>query len=227
MVKRIISWLKVRLDRFNSLGKEVQCEASSQIVGSTLRGRVSIAEGCRIYYCLLAGPITIGRFTSVFGPNTDLRAMINPIKVGNFCSIARNVSMQEYNHNPSRLSTYFIGKNVFAENWEHEQVSKAGIEIGHDVWIGTQCVILGGAKIGNGAIIAANSVVTGEIPAYAIAVGSPAKVIKYRFSPGVIRRLEELQWWHWPLEKIKANKHLFEKDFDISQLAASNSLKYE
>jgi virginiamycin A acetyltransferase len=227
MIKRIVLWLKVKLAAVNSIGREVSYEASSKIVGSTLRGKVQIAGGCRIYDCYMAGPVTIGRYTSVFGPNTDIRAKINPIRIGNFCSIARNVSMQEYNHNSRKLSTYFIGKNVFAENWSNEQISKAAIDIGHDVWIGSHCVLLSGARIGNGAIIAANSVVTGDIPAYAIAAGSPAKVIKYRFSPGVIRRLSALEWWHWPLDEIKANKHLFEKEFDLSLLGAANYLKHE
>ena len=90
--------------------------------------------------------------------------------------------------------------------------------MGHDVWIGTHCVLLSGAKIGNGAIIAANSVVTGEIPAYAIAAGSPAKVIKYRFSEEMISSLNALSWWHWPMEKIQGNKQLFENDFNADTL---------
>ena len=71
-------------------------------------------------------------------------------------------------------------------------------------------VILSGVKIGDGAVIAANSVVTSDIPAYAIVGGSPAKVIKNRFDQNVIDRLKELKWWDWSEEKLKEHKHLFE-----------------
>lgn len=218
MIRRMILRLKKILENMNIIGKEVVYDDSCTLIGSTLTGKVTLGAGCRVYKSYLSGSITIGRYTSLSGPNTDLWAKINPISIGNFCSIARNVTMQEYNHNPKKISTYFIGKNVFSEVWKDEQISKAGIEVGHDVWIGTHCVLLSGAKIGNGAIIAANSVVTGEIPAYAIAAGSPAKVIKYRFSEEMISSLSALGWWHWPMEKIQANKQLFEKDFDVNTL---------
>ena len=218
MIRRLILRLKKILESTNIIGKEVVYDDSCTLIGSTLTGKVTLGAGCRVYKSYLSGPITIGRYTSLSGPNTDLWAKINPISIGNFCSIARNVTMQEYNHNPKKISTYFMGKNVFSEVWKDEQISKAGIEVGHDVWIGTHCVLLSGAKIGNGAIIAANSVVTGEIPAYAIAAGSPAKVIKYRFSEEMISSLNALGWWHWPMEKIQGNKQLFENDFNADTL---------
>lgn len=218
MIKRLLLRLKKILENMNIIGREVVYDESCKLIGSTLIGNVTVGAGCRIYKSYLAGPITIGRYTSLSGPNTDLRAKIHPISIGNFCSIARNVIMQEYNHNPKKISTYFMGKNIFSETWKDEQISKAGIEVGHDVWIGTYCVLLSGAKIGNGAIIAANSVIAGEIPAYAIAAGSPAKVIKYRFSAEMISSLNALGWWHWPMEKIQANKQLFEKDLDVDTL---------
>lgn len=165
----------------------------------TIMGDFTCGENCKFNGDITIKAISsiqIGRFTSISGPNTDLICAINPIKIGSFCSIARNVSIQEYNHNMDNFTTYYVGKNLDVELASSEKISKGAIEIGNDVWIGTQCVILSGAKIGDGAIIAANSVVTGEIPPYAIAGGSPAKVIKFRFSKNKINKLIQSDWFN-------------------------------
>lgn len=81
----------------------------------------------------------------------------------------------------------------------------AHIDIGNDVWIGARAIIMDGIKIGHGAVVAANAVVTKDIPPYAIVGGIPAKIIKYRFEPDKIERLIQSEWWKWDLEKIKNN----------------------
>jgi serine acetyltransferase len=75
-----------------------------------------------------------------------------------------------------------------------------------------------GVTINNGAIIAANSVVTNDVPAFSIVAGSPAKVILYRFEKEVINRLEKLELWNWSTEKIEKNKFLFEGEVTIDSL---------
>jgi len=185
---------------------------SIKIDSADISGKVTIGEGCKIINGVLirAGKaVTIGRFTSLNGPNTDIVSGINPVSIGSFCSIARNVNIQEFNHRTDRITSYFILQNIFEENISNDIYSNGPIEIGNDVWIGAQSIILSGAKIGDGAIIAANSVVRGEIPPYAIAIGSPAKVIKYRFDAETITLLLNLKWWDWSLDKIKAHKELF------------------
>ena len=77
--------------------------------------------------------------------------------------------------------------------------------IGHDVWVGQNARILGGVKIGNGAIIGANSVVAKDIPPYVVAVGNPARVVKQRFDAETTKKLLAVKWWNWPLEKVLAN----------------------
>ncbi len=87
------------------------------------------------------------------------------------------------------------------------------ILIGSDVWIGRGAVILSGSKIGNGAVIGAGSVVAKEIPPYAIAVGNPAKVIKYRLSEENIRKMQAVKWWNWEVDKIFENaKYMADAD---------------
>ena len=75
--------------------------------------------------------------------------------------------------------------------------------IGSDVWIGRNAVLLGGITIGHGAIIGAFSVVAKDVPPYAVVVGNPAKVIRYRFVPQIVSRLLELAWWDWTDEEVQ------------------------
>ena len=77
------------------------------------------------------------------------------------------------------------------------------VEIGNDVWIGANVKIIGGRKIGTGAIIGANAVVTKDVPDYAIVAGVPAKIIRFRFPPQVIDALLESKWWEFNIMQIK------------------------
>lgn len=191
----------------------ITIEDSSMLNEVNLSGTITINKRARLYKCTITGNVSVGKNTSLWGPNLDLISNSEgSIKIGNFCSIARNVSFQTYNHNFKKVSSYFIGQNIFKEKWENEQTTKGNILLENDVWIGMHCVILGGVIIQNGAVVAANSVVTSNVPAFSIVAGSPAKVIGYRFEPHIIEKLEKLAWWDWPLEKIKKNKSFFENE---------------
>jgi virginiamycin A acetyltransferase len=132
--------------------------------------------------------------------------------IGKFCAIARGVKfiMNGANHKMSGISTYPF--QIFGKGWEkvnpamQEYPYKGDTQIGHDVWIGYDCLIMPGVRIGNGAIISARSVVVSDVEPYTIVGGNPAKVIKSRFSQEQIQVLQELAWWDWPIEKI--NQHL-------------------
>jgi acetyltransferase-like isoleucine patch superfamily enzyme len=82
------------------------------------------------------------------------------------------------------------------------------IEIGNDVWIGAHSTIMSGVKIGNGAVVAAKSVVTKDVPPYAIVGGNPARIIKYRFDKSQIEKLLNISWWDWDEDKIRENAEL-------------------
>ena len=205
-------YLLLRFGNFIPNTSRVSIHHTAKVYGSRLDGDINIGEGSMVARCELYGKIDIGRYSSLNGPNTDIVADGGKVTIGQFCSIARNVSMQVSNHVMTRATTYPIFKNLFEEENEGEFISKGNISIGNDVWIGAHALILSGAKINDGAIIAANSVVAGEIAAYAIAAGSPAKVIKYRFNQQVINELLNKQWWDWPIEKIKTKKKFFERN---------------
>lgn len=131
--------------------------------------------------------------------------------IGKFCAIAKGVQfiMNGANHKLSGFSTFPF--YIFGNGWEKTMPQagdlpyKGDIVIGNDVWIGYGALIMPGVKIGNGAIIASRSVVTSDVPAYAIVGGNPAKVIKKRFTDETIATLEKLAWWNWPVEKITQN----------------------
>lgn len=196
-------------------------DENSTITSAKINGKVIISEGCKIINgvkILARAPITIGRYTSINGPGTEIHAHLNRVEVGSFCSIARNVSIQEFNHRHDRISSYFIFQNIFGDSAQKDIDSEGEIVIGNDVWIGTNASILSGVKIGHGAVIAANCVVTKNVPDYAIVGGVPAQKIKMRFTPEIIDRLLKIEWWNWHLDKIKKNQHLFEKRLTIERL---------
>jgi virginiamycin A acetyltransferase len=128
------------------------------------------------------------------------------------------VAVWEANHHLGRLSTYFVLSELFGELSDFDQLSKGPVEIGSDVWIGTRSLVLSGARIGDGAVIAAGSIVVDDIPPYAIALGSPAKVVRYRFPEDVRERLAALRWWDWDEGRIHANRFLFERDLTPEML---------
>ena len=90
----------------------------------------------------------------------------------------------------------------------------------NDVWIGMEALILPGVTIGNGAIVAAKSVVTHDVPDYAIVAGNPAKIVKMRFDESTVDRLLAAAWWNWPVDKIARNLNAI-RGADMAALEAA------
>ena len=131
--------------------------------------------------------------------------------IGRFCAIAKGIEfiMNGANHRMNSVTTYPF--NIMGNGWEKSMPSmedlpfKGDTIIGNDVWIGQNVTVMPGVHICDGSIIAANSVVTKNIPAYHIAGGNPAKIIKKRFNDNLIQYLLDLKWWNWSAEKIFIN----------------------
>ncbi len=131
--------------------------------------------------------------------------------IGKFCALATGVKfiMNGANHKMSGFSTYPF--QIFGNGWERvmpqsdELPFKGDTVIGNDVWIGYEAVIMPGVKIGDGAIIAAKSVVTSYVPPYTIVGGNPANILRQRFPDETIKLLLDIAWWNWDIEKITRN----------------------
>jgi Acetyltransferase (isoleucine patch superfamily) len=155
-----------------------------------------------------------------FGTYVSEGSRLINCKIGRFCSIASNVVVIPEQHPLSFVSTWpFFYSSVFEEpSWTSFQGpcryegyreiidsnSKRAfyLIVGNDVWIGAHVLIKGGIRIGDGAVIGMGSVVTKDVPAYAIIGGNPAHLIRYRFEKDVIERLLLSKWWELPLEEI-------------------------
>ena len=147
--------------------------------------------------------------------------------IGKFCAIAEGARfiMNGANHAMSGFSTYPF--NIFGHGWEEgfdvaswEKENRGDTVIGNDVWIGMEAIIMPGVSIGDGAIIAAKSVVTHDVPAYAIAAGNAAKVVKMRFDDRTVERLVRLAWWDWPVDKINRNLNAI-RGSDLNRLESA------
>jgi len=127
--------------------------------------------------------------------------------VGKFCSISSGVHIGMGLHPLDRVSTspvFYNSNCTGAQFVEDGSVIKSiPTTVGNDVWIGTNALIIPGVVIGDGAVIAAGSVVTKDVSPYAIVGGVPAQIIRYRFSQDIIRELLEIGWWNWEEEELK------------------------
>ncbi len=147
--------------------------------------------------------------------------------IGKFCAIAEGARfiMNGANHAMSGFSTYPF--NIFGHGWEEgfdvktwEAENRGDTVVGNDVWIGMEAIIMPGVTIGDGAIVAAKSVVTHDVPPYAIVAGNAAKVVKMRFDDKTVKRLLKVAWWDWPQDRIGRNLDAI-RGADIEALEAA------
>jgi virginiamycin A acetyltransferase len=131
--------------------------------------------------------------------------------IGKFCALARGVKfiMNGANHKLDGFSTYPF--QIFGNGWEKvmpqlgELPYKGDTVIGNDVWMGYEATIMPGVQVGDGAIIAAKSVVVSRVPPYTVVGGNPARHIRQRFDDEVVQSLLAIAWWDWSIEKITRN----------------------
>lgn len=186
-----------------------------------LPGRMVRQCGSGVYIgskVLVAGDpsdIKIGENTYIHG------GYIYHAQIGKFCSLGYGITIGPGVHDMKRISTYPLRLRYLKEEFPGEFKESLPAVIKNDVWIGNGAVIMQGVTVGNGAVIAAGSVVTRDVPAYAVAAGVPARIMKYRFSEEVIAALEELRWWDRGYEWIETHKDLlYLHDVEAEELRA-------
>ncbi|MBZ4021091.1 acetyltransferase [Rhodobacter sp. TJ_12] len=130
------------------------------------------------------------------------------LRIGRFCALAHGVRFITASamHPMQGLSSYPF--RIFSGMDLAPYVQEAGAHgdtvVGHDVWLGYEARVMPGVTIGNGAIVASCAVVSRDVPPYAVVAGNPARVVRLRFAPEVVARLQKLAWWHWPVAAIMA-----------------------
>lgn len=165
----------------------------------SIRRNSEIASTAKVYAFSKISNTKIGDFSYI-----SFRCTINGCTIGRFCSIASGVKIGLGNHPIDFISTsplFYTPNNPLRRTLVKETsfLENEPVHIGHDVWIGANAVILDGIKIGNGAIVGANSIVTRDVPPYTIVGGVPAKPIKKRFSDEIIDALNTSKWWQMPI----------------------------
>ncbi len=145
--------------------------------------------------------VKMGRYSYVGFYNS-----MSNVTMGSFCSVASYCAIGGGRHPLNAVSTspvFYAGRNSLGKNFSTiPEEENQGVEIGHDVWIGEAVFINDGVKIGTGAVIGAHSVVTKDVPPYAIVAGTPAKVLRYRFDEETIQELLDNKWWEWSDERL-------------------------
>ena len=140
-------------------------------------------NGCLLNECSIGNYVHIGA-----------HCILNLTKIGNYSSIAPHVQIGGMEHPYKDLSTStFLTDNS----------KRLKTEIGNDVWIAAGAIIKTGVKIGNGAVVGANSFVNKDVPPYAIVVGTPAKIYKYRFDENTIAKIEKTRYWELTPSKAR------------------------
>ncbi|SDQ00095.1 Acetyltransferase (isoleucine patch superfamily) [Mucilaginibacter sp. OK268] len=172
-----------------------------------------VGKSVKLYSIYKLYNVKVGDYTYI-APNSN----ITDTTIGKFCSIGPNLVCGLGIHPTNGISTAPMFYSNYKQNGitlckEDKITENLPVSIGHDVFIGANVTILGGVTIGDGAVIGAGAVVSKNIPPYAIAVGTPIKIVKYRFDEDKVKELLKIKWWDWEEDKLPlVEKYIFNTD---------------
>jgi chloramphenicol O-acetyltransferase type B len=201
--------------RDTKLGDNVVIGSLSRIANSSVDHNSTLEPGAELFNSQLGDHVQLQRQTTVTDTNIGRytyvarHAYLNLVTVGSFCSIGPSVLVGLGEH-PMDLGTtspaFYSTRRQCGASFARTDLytERRPIILGNDVWLGARVFIRDGVTIGDGAIVAAGAVVTQDVAPYAIVGGTPAKLIRMRFSESAILRLQSLAWWTWPDERLRA-----------------------
>ena len=169
---------------------------NSRLIDSSLGSFSYLSDNCTFQ------KTKIGKYTSI-GPNCQVIGGNHPTSI--FVS-----THPAFYSKTRKAGKCFVQKNKFEEYRHVDSERKVMVNIGNDVWIASNVILLAGINIGDGAIVASGAVVTKDVPPYAIVGGVPAKIIRYRFNCEYIAWLLELKWWNKDQQWIESHSEMFE-----------------
>lgn len=148
--------------------------------------------------------MTLGTRSNVASTGSNITAQVT---IGHYTSVGPYVQMHTLHQHACIQNRAFV--STFQLDGYPGPLGEEKITIGSDVWIGRNAVLLADLTVGDGAIIGAFSVVAKDVPPYAVVVGNPAQIKRYRFTPDQIKKLLKIKWWEWDENKIEENKRDF------------------
>jgi acetyltransferase-like isoleucine patch superfamily enzyme len=154
----------------------------------------------------VARTAVLGKRVRITGPS-----YIDPCEIGPYTILAR-VTIRCVDHRTDHLNMQEVAQRKVIGGRSMVKPSDRPVRIGAGCWLGDNVTVLAGVEIGDGAIVGAGAVVTRSVPPYAIAVGNPAKVVRYRYPDEIIELIRSVDWWNWGDDKLRANVDLFELD---------------
>lgn len=187
-----------KMMEFQYRDKNLKIGYLSSLRNCTFGLYVTIYDNVSLYEC------TLGDFTYVTSRTNIARTTLGKYcSVGPDCKIGlgKHPSKEFVSTHPIFFSISRLAQISFADRSYFEEFDN--IAIGNDVWIGANVIVIDGIRIGDGAIVAAGSVVTKDVPPYAIVGGVPAKVIRFRFEQYQIEKLLEIKWWDMNIDYLK------------------------
>lgn len=197
-ISRYLHGIRIRILAARIESKILTNEINLEVVRKNIGHHVLIDK----YVMFRGNNQKIGDYSYING------GILYNVEMGKFCSVGFNVCIGPGEHQLNNVTTYPVDARIVHHGGYLEFENKLTV-IGNDVWIGHGAIILGGVKVGNGAVIAAGSVVTKNVPDYAIVAGVPAKVIKYRCSKEIADKINRIAWWNWsPIHIVEKNRDL-------------------
>lgn len=181
-----------------TLGREPMIHPTAQVRDSTFGAYCEVGARTKL------AEVSFGDYSYVVNDADIIYAT-----VGKFCSIAAHTRINPGNHPLDRValnhftyrsSAYGLGPDDAGFfDWRRSHHAT----LGHDVWIGHGAIVLPGVSIGTGAAIGAGAVVTRDVPPFAVVIGTPGRVHRYRFAPEIIAALQRIAWWDWPHPRLR------------------------